>query len=346
MSEYTISEVYRSDKRAYAQIDRLLDQEGIRRDPNLDYTCAMYDEDMHIIATGSCFGNTLRCMAVDHTHQGEGLMNEIVSHLIDVQSNRGNIHLFLYTKCSSEKFFASLGFHEIARIEDQIVFMENRRTGFDSWLNSLETKDGKTIGAVVMNANPFTLGHQYLAEYASAHCDVLHLFMVSEDASIFPFHARKKMVMDGTAHLKNIIYHDSGPYIISAATFPSYFQKDERAVIESHAMLDLTVFTKIAKRLGINVRFVAEEPTSLVTGIYNDIMSSLLEENGIRCEIIERKKSGDMVISASTVRQAIHDGNRELLEQLVPETTLNWLDSEEAVPVINKIRKSTDLIHY
>lgn len=55
----------------------------------------------------------------------------------------------------------------------------------------------------------------------------------------------------------------------SNATFPSYFQKDENAVIESHAMLDLTVFTQIAKVLGITRRYVGEEPTSLVTGIYN-----------------------------------------------------------------------------
>ena len=60
--------------------------------------------------------------------------------------------------------------------------------------------------------------------------------------------------MEGTAHLKNIIYHDSGPYIISSATFPSYFQKDEKDVIESHANLDLEIFVKIAKALNINVR--------------------------------------------------------------------------------------------
>ena len=45
MSEYTISKVYASDKYAWAQIDTLLEKEGIRRDANLDYTCAMYDED-------------------------------------------------------------------------------------------------------------------------------------------------------------------------------------------------------------------------------------------------------------------------------------------------------------
>ncbi|MDO4191851.1 MAG: [citrate (pro-3S)-lyase] ligase [Erysipelotrichaceae bacterium] len=346
MSDYSISQIYAQDTRANRQIDRLLEQEGIRRDPNLDYTCGMYDDEMNIIATGSCFGNTLRCMAVDHNHQGEGLMNEIVTHLIEKQYERGNIHLFLYTKCSSARFFSSLGFFEIARIPDQVVFMENKRNGFDQWLTSLERREGQKTGAIVMNANPFTLGHQYLTEYAAGQCDVLHLFMVSEDKSIFPYNIRKKLIKEGTAHLNNIIYHDSGPYIISSATFPSYFQKDEASVISSHAMLDLIIFTRIADQLGIRKRFVGEEPTSQVTGIYNSIMSSLLPEHGIECEIVPRKKDGDMVISASTVRQAIHDGDQEILKRCLPVSTLNWLNSEEAVPVVSRIRNETDLIHY
>lgn len=86
-----------------------------------------------------------------------------------------------------------------------------------------------------MNANPFTLGHLYLTERASAENDTVHLFMVSEDASLIPFKVRRRLVTEGTSHLDNIIYHDSGPYIISSATFPSYFQKDMDSVIESHA---------------------------------------------------------------------------------------------------------------
>ena len=226
MSDYIITQIRQADKYGNHLVDELLAAEGIRRDANLDYTCGMYDDEMNLIATGSCFGNTLRCMAVSHTHQGEGLMNSIVSHLIEVQFSRENTHLFLYTKCDSARFFGDLGFYEIARINGQIVFMENKRTGFSSYLNSLEKQkeSAPRIAALVMNANPFTLGHQYLVEKAASENDILHLFIVSEDASLVPFSVRKKLVMEGTAHLKNIRYHDSGPYIISNATFPSYFQ--------------------------------------------------------------------------------------------------------------------------
>ena len=135
--EYTISEVAKSNKREIASIEKLLNEEGIKRDKNLDYTCAVYDENYNIVATGSCFGNTLRCVAVSKEHQGEGLVNKIFSHLIQYQFNRGIYHIFLYTKCSSSQFFRDMGFYEIVRIKDQIVFMENKKTGIKDYITDL-----------------------------------------------------------------------------------------------------------------------------------------------------------------------------------------------------------------
>ncbi len=348
MSEYTVSKVYPSDKRSNAQVERLLLAEGIRRDRNLDYTCAVYDEDYNIIATGSCFGNTLRCMAVSSQHQGEGLMNEVVSHLVQYEYQRGINHLFLYTKCNSAKFFGDLGFYEIVRIADQVVFMENRRTGFSDYLSELSKtkREGKNIAALVLNANPFTLGHQFLVEKAAGENDILHVFIVSEDASLVPFDVRKRLVMAGTSHLRNIVYHDTGPYIISSATFPSYFQKDDEAVIESHANLDLEVFVRIAGSLGINARYVGEEPKSLVTGIYNRIMSEKLPEHGIKCVIVPRKTEGGKVISASDVRQAIKEGRLDEIRGLVPESTYEYFSGAESESVIARIRGTENVIHY
>ena len=150
----------------------------------------------------------------------------------------------------------------------------------------------------------------------------------------------------GTAHLKNIRYHDSGPYIISSATFPSYFQRDREAVIESHALLDLTVFTRIAQAMNITRRYVGEEPNSLVTGIYNEIMQKKLPEKGIECIIIPRLQSEGKAISASTVRQAIKDGNWDALKELVPKTTLDYFMSPQAEAVIARIRGEENVVHY
>lgn len=403
-ANYAISSVGPGDRYMMKMVENLLEKEGIHLDKNLDYTAAMLDDDYNVIATGSCFGNTLRCMAVSSDHQGEALMNDIVSHLIEYQYMRGNYHLFLYTKCNTALFFNSLGFREIARMEEaNIVFMENKRTGFSDYLEKLrkesveqlERMEGETsvkylnmlkadgldkaeisgsdaaaltasaeretsgeraaagpehgdmkIGAIVMNANPFTLGHRYLVEKAMEECDILHIFMVSEDASLVPFSVRKKLIEEGTADLKNIIYHDSGSYIISSATFPAYFQKGDNAVIKSQAGIDLHVFKGIAEKLQVNARFVGDEPTSLVTGIYNDIMAEALPKAGVECHIIPRKEFSGKAISASTVRKYIHDGDVEAIKDLVPDTTYRFFTGDEAKPVIERIKAEDDVIHY
>ena len=94
----------------------------------------MFDESFTVVATGSCFGNTLRCFAVSREHQGEGLLNQIVTHLISIQLERGNTRLFLYTKISTARFFSGLGFHEFDQVDGTLVFMVNRLNGFASYL--------------------------------------------------------------------------------------------------------------------------------------------------------------------------------------------------------------------
>ena len=143
-----------------------------------------------------------------------------------------------------------------------------------------------------------------------------------------------------------MVLHDSGPYSISNATFPSYFLKDENAVIHGHARLDLAVFTRIAKALNVTVRYVGEEPTSLVTGIYNGIMARSLPEAGIACRILPRKDAGGKAISASTVRQAIQQEDWETVKTLVPQTTLDYFLSPASEPVRRAIAQAGNVIHY
>lgn len=378
---YTLSQIYRSDKSSNIQVNDLLAQEDIRRDDHLDYTCGLFDDAMNLVATGSCFNNTLRCLAVSRNHQGEALMNRIITHLTEVQFNRGNMHFFIYTKPSTANFFGSLGFYEIATVPNLLVFMENRRTGFSDYLKKLQKEtstqgfsvpgdsplfSGFNAAAIVINANPFTLGHRYLVEQASAHCDVLHLFIVSEEASLVPFTIRKQLILEATSDLKNICYHDSGPYIISSGTFPSYFQKDTDEVVKSQAYLDLLIFTKIAESLHIKSRYVGDEPTSHVTNTYNQVMYRLLPQNDIRCHIIPRIEtvipkltkdnsgitasspdvSGKQVISASTVRKALQNDDWLTVAAMVPPTTLSFFKSDAAKPILERIKKEVDVVHH
>ena len=344
---YSISQIQPRDRRAMDQLDCLLARTGIRRDGCLDYICGLFDEDYQLVATGGCYGSTLRCFAVDQHHQGEGLLNIVLSHLLQVQADRGNLHVFLYTKPETAPFLRDVGFFEIARVPDRLVFMENRKNGFSGYAAALaETArpDGVSA-AVVMNANPFTLGHQYLAETAAAACDTLHLFVVSEDASLVPASVRRMLVEKGTAHLPNVILHDCGPYMISSATFPSYFLKDQQTVMETQARLDLALFLRIAPALRVTARFVGEEPLSQVTGIYNRVMEQMLPEAGIACRVLPRKTLNGRIISASAARLALQRNDLAAFREWVPASTWEWFSSPEAQPVIQRIQSTENVIH-
>lgn len=343
-----VSQVYKSDTRTMQKIRALLEKVDITLDGHLDYTCAIFDEEGEPIATGSAFGSTLRCFAVDPAHQGEGLLNEVVTHLMEDRMSKAHFHLFVYTKPGSAKFFRDLGFSQIAEVPGTLVFLENRKDGFPGYLKRLEKKKRPgQAAAVVMNANPFTLGHRYLVETAARDFDTVHLFLLSENAGPIPAHVRHRLVREGVADLPNVVCHETGEYLISSATFPGYFLKSEEKILRTQARLDTALFVRIARALDVTVRYVGHEPHSVVTGIYNEVLSEALPAQGIQCRIIPRKTLPDgRVISASAVRQAIHDGALDSVADMLPETTLAYFRSPEAAPVVAAIRKETDVVHY
>ena len=349
MSDTFVTAISPGNRRAQAQMDALLAREGIARDRNLTYSAGIFTEDGEMIATGSLFENTLRCMAVDSAHRGEGLMAEIVSHLVQVQLERGNTHLFLYTKCDSAKFFAPLGFYEIARVDGRLVFMENRRDGFARYLRQLEAQAGDLSvpgAALVMNCNPFTNGHAYLLGRAAAENARVVLFVLSEDKSLVPFADRLAMVKAAAAQYDNVTVVSSGSYMISSATFPSYFLQDDALVTRTHADLDATLFTRIAAALNLTCRYVGEEPFSAATASYNEALAAILPSRGIALRVIPRREEGGAPISASHVRALIHDGRIEDIRPLVPDTTYAYLTGPAGASAVERIRRYADVIHH
>lgn len=348
MYNYSITSVTPNNRFAQNKIKELLAQEDIRLDQNLDYTCAIFDSQGQAIATGSYFHNTLRCLAVSSKHQGEGLMNRIVSHLVNELSLQGLTHLFLYTKIDSGQLFSQLGFYEICRVEGNLVFMENRRDGFQSYLDSLipAPAGANSIAALVMNCNPITLGHQFLIEKAAAENDHVHLFLLEEDASIFPYTVRRQLVEEACQHLDNLTIQPTADYIISQATFPSYFQADSEAVIAGHSLLDAKLFLQIAERLNIQKRYVGEEPYSKMTATYNQVLTEVLDGAGIELVIVPRKTQNGQAISASNVRSAVAKDDWEFVEASTPATTLAYLQSPQAAPVIERIKSCLSLTHH
>jgi len=177
-------------------------------------------------------------------------------------------------------------------------------------------------GVVVMNCNPFTLGHRYLIEQAAKQVERLFVMVVREDCSLFAYAERKAMVEQGVAHLKNVTVIDGSEYAISQATFPTYFLKRLDDAADTQMLLDLDLFRRhIAPALGATVRFVGTEPTDRLTRRYNQLMHEVLAD--VR-ETARLEKEGNAV-SASRVRKAMEQGDMSTIRQLVPPTTLPYI---------------------
>ena len=295
---------------------------GLKAEEDTEQTVLLWDEEQ-IIACGSRKGNLLKCIAVDPARQGEGLTASLLTALRQEAYSQGHSHLFLYTKPRNKMLFEPLFFYPVAQTKN-VLLMESVRGGIQSFLNSLEApvRQGK-IGSIVMNANPFTFGHQYLAETAAAQCDHLYIFVLSEDKSAFSAADRMAMVKAGTAHIKNVTVLPTGPYMISEATFPKYFLKDRETAQRAHYELDLAVFTRwFVPHFGITHRFAGTEPNCVVTAGYNEAMAELLPEAGVEFCRIRRRELEGTPISASIVRA---ESSEEKLKKLVPESTWRYM---------------------
>ena len=177
-------------------------------------------------------------------------------------------------------------------------------------------------GVVVMNCNPFTLGHRYLIEQAAKQVKRLYVMVVREDCSLFAYTERKAMVEQGVADIENVSVIDGSDYAISRATFPTYFLKRLDDAADTQMLLDLDLFRRhIAPALGATVRFVGTEPTDKLTRRYNQLMHEALKD--VR-EIDRLAKDGNAV-SASRVRKAMEQGDMNTIRQLVPPTTLPYI---------------------
>ena len=177
-------------------------------------------------------------------------------------------------------------------------------------------------GCIVMNCNPFTLGHRYLIEQAAKQVERLYVMVVKEDCSLFAYTERKAMVEQGVADIENVSIIDGSDYAISRATFPTYFLKRLDDAADTQMLLDLDLFRRhIAPALGATVRFVGTEPTDQLTRRYNQLMHEALKD--VR-EINRLEKDGNAV-SASRVRKAMEEGDMNTIRQLVPPTTLPYI---------------------
>lgn len=305
-------------KKEYLQ---LLGSCGLRDEGDADIIALMTEDD-RLIACGALAGHTVKQLAVTPDAEGQGAMAAVLSALIAEAYARSIHRLFLCTKPGNQRMFRSMGFHTVIETEEAVL-LENRRNGLDSFLESIPKYEG-VCGAVVCNCDPFTLGHRHLIEHAASHCDNLYVFAVSEKGSMFSPDERLEMIRKGTSDIENCHVFESDLYLISRATFPAYFIRDESRADLVKSDLDIELFCKrIAPALNISRRFAGEEPFSPVTRAYNDRMRELLPANGISFEEIPRLSK----ISAGKVRNLIETGESEKIRDMVPESTYEIIQS-------------------
>lgn len=342
------------------RIEAFLKRNGLRFD-NMHYYAAITDDDGEMIAGGGLKGNVIKCVAVDDAYKGEAIANTLISHLIAHANEEGHSNVMLFTKPKNRQLFESLSFRLLAEAPEAVL-METGIGGINNMVEQLKKikeegevckennqgckKEEKTNlnittpqhlnpstpqplttttplrGVVVMNCNPFTLGHRYLIEQAAKQVERLFVMVVREDCSLFAYAERKAMVEQGVAHLENVTVIDGSEYAISQATFPTYFLKRLDDAADTQMLLDLDLFRRhIAPALGATVRFIGTEPTDRLTRRYNQLMHEVLAD--VR-ETARLEKKGNAV-SASRVRKAMEQGDMSTIRQLVPPTTIPYI---------------------
>ena len=322
-AEIDIQEIPLSSPIYRKRVETFLTANGLRFE-EVDSYYALLDKDGEIVAGAGLHKDVVKCVAVDSAARSGGLLAPLLSYIISHASAQGISNLKVFTKPENEGIFRSLGFHLIASAPKAIL-MENGH-GLEDYLRTL-TAAGSASGVIVMNANPFTLGHEYLVREAAQAVGRLFIIPVREEASLFPYEERLAMIKAGCGDLATVL--EGSAYQISDITFPTYFLKDLSDASETQIRLDLDLFGRhIAPALGVTTRFVGSEPSDPLTARYNELMKEILPQYGVSVVEIPRFTYQNEPVSASKVREALGTGRFREAASLTPTTTWPYLVAE------------------
>ena len=343
MYGFNVERINLKDEVEVKEVESFLQTFKLKFDDNVDYTIVIRENE-EIKATCSKSKNVFKCFAVSDDLRGEGVSDTLMGALSDKLFEEGIYHSFIFTKIENINIFRSLGYELIHKIEN-VALLESGIYNIKKYLAdmlkeyNLDPFTKRT--AIVMNCNPFTLGHRYLIEEAASKNTEVLVFVVEENKSIFPFIYRYAMVKEGISHLHNVRVIKGGEYIISQVTFPTYFLKKEDEILKAYTTLDASIFGRyFCKTLNITKRFIGQEPNCKVTRAYNDALKKILPNYGVEVVEIKRKSFGEDVISASRVRKLIMQGKIPLIKNIVPSSTWNFLNSSVGKGIVEKIRLS------
>ncbi len=334
-SDYEIREIPTGYAPARKAVEAFLQSHGLTLD-RIDYYAAVYPAGTdRIVAAGGLLRDAIRCIATDSQERDEHLAGRLVSHLMTIVRRRGYPTVKVFTKPENRAIFESMAFKTIAETAG-VAFMENSQQPLHDYLDSLRRlRRGGSSGVIVMNCNPFTLGHRYLVSRAAREVDNLYIIPLLDSAGGFTYDERREMMLRGTRDIANVTVCSGSAYSISRATFPTYFIKRPDDATDSQIAIDLEVFARyIAPALGATVRFVGTEPIDPLTRRYNEVMLRTLPARGIRVRVVERLEEGGKPVSASATRAMIAANRMHAAMEQVPPTTRPFIMAKFATDAL------------
>lgn len=338
-SDYEIRQLCLSVPRQRSMVEAFLQGNALRLD-DVDYYAGVFAVDSdEMLAGGGLSADVIKCLAVRPDHRDGALASRLVSHLVSRANAEGRQVVKVFTKPSNKAVFQSMSFRLLAEAPEAVL-METGLGGIGAYCRYLEglrraaeaEVGGQPTGVVVMNANPFTLGHRYLISRAAARVARLYVIVVAEEASLFGYGERMAMIKAAVADIDNVVVCRGSSYAVSRATFPTYFLKRITDAADTQMMLDIDLFCRhIAPALGTTVRFVGSEPTDALTCRYNELMKkrlgSVVEVQRLAAASCPGGAQAEAAVpvSASRVRAAMQRQCFAEAAALVPPTTLPYI---------------------
>lgn len=310
---------------------------------NLDFTLGLY-EGQKLLGTGSISDNVLKFIAVIPGELSATYFNQIVSALQSYLVQNGQTHMMVFTKPQYEASFNYVGFKTLTKTI-QGCLLESGNPGIQQYFKNLPNVSNQNqhqVAAVVVNANPFTMGHRYLIEKAAQENEIVDVFVLSANHSLFTSDERFHLVKLGVADFKNVRVFPGGSYLVSYATFPAYFIVSKDNVIRYQTTLDAQLFRdQIAPVLNIKRRYLGDEPFSHTTNIYNQTLKAVLPPK-IQVVIIPRLQQGNQIVTATAVRQAIAHQKITMVKDFLPEITYQFIQDHQS-ELLERIRKGVNI---
>ena len=303
------------------QVKIFLASFGLRYEKDIDKTLYI-EENGNIIATISKSKDIIKCLAISSNYQSENLSSVLVSKILEKMHEENIYSYMVFTKAIYENTFINLGFKKLVNTSNTVM-LEGGVDSIEDAIKKMKVKinaeygtitDDIKVGSIVMNANPVTLGHQYLIEQSIKENDLTLVFVVEEDNQEFDFQSRYGLVYLTCKKYENVVVLPASKYIVSKNTFPTYFLKED-IVDKEISLVDGLIFKNyFMKHLKIDRRYVGSEVKEKMND-YNMTLKEILEDKLI---LLDRISLDGQVVSASHVRELLKEGSIEKALTYIP----------------------------